>query len=158
MRFHDYPRLRSIYARPPGSDGAYDPAVLIEFLRILPEIPDVSVPVLCEIVKCILSQDPTHKNFVVDYPTSHSVDDYRSVCNRKLISLLTAFPISPVNKSSAWWQREKRIVDSNREILGINVVRCIRCARDCQIQYRQRERSGESSYCVLSFHIRFPAG
>src|ERR1044072_3975858 len=116
MRFHNNPRLRSINASPPRSLGAYDPAVLIEFLGVLPEIPDVSVPVLCEIVKCILPQDPTDKNFVEDSPPSHSVDDCRSVCNRKLISLLTAFPISPLNKSSAWWQGEKRIVNSNRGI------------------------------------------
>jgi hypothetical protein len=57
--------------------------------------------------------------------------------------------------ADTWWQREKRIVDPNREILGIDVVRCVGCAQDCQIQCRQRERSGDSSYCVLSFHIRF---
>src|SRR5262249_37822372 len=110
MRFHDNPRLRSIYPSPPRSLGAYHLAVPIEFLGVLSEIPDVSGPILCEIVKRILLQNAPHKDSVVDHPTGHSGDDYRAVCDRKHISLLTAVPISPVNKSNAWWQREKRIV------------------------------------------------
>ena len=102
MRFHDNPRLRSTHASSPRSFGAYDIAVFIEFLGVLPKIPDISVPVLCEIVKCILPQETSLKNSVVNYPTSHAVDHQGSVCNRELISLLEAFPFSSVNKSNAW--------------------------------------------------------
>ena len=124
MRFHDNPRLRSTHASSPRSFGAYHSALLIEFLGVLPKIPDISVSVLREIVKCILPQETSLKNSVVNYPTGHSVDYQGSVCNRELISLLKAFPFSSVNKSDAWWQREKRIVNCNREIRGINVTRC----------------------------------
>src|SRR4029078_3408612 len=158
MRFHDNPWLRSIHACSPRSLSAYHIAFLIKFFGVLPEIPDVAVPVLRKIVKRILLQGAANKNSVVDYPTSYSVDDYRSVCNRKHISFLVQFLAPPVNKSSARWQREKRIVDSNGEIRGINIVGHISCARDCQIQCRQRERNRESSCCVLLFHIHFPAG
>src|SRR5262249_17182533 len=89
MRLHDNPGLRSIHPSPPRSLGAYHVAFFIKFCGILPEIPDVSIPVLCEIVKSILSQDATHKNSVVDYSTNYSVDDYRSVCNSEHISFLT---------------------------------------------------------------------
>src|SRR5438128_12091870 len=152
MRFHDNPRPRSTHASSPRSFGAYHSALLIQFLCVLPKIPDISVSVLREIVKCILPQETSLKNSVVNYPTGHSADYQGSVCNRELISLLKAFPFSSVNKSDAWWQREKRIVNCNREIRGINVTRCISCARDCQIQCRQHERSCESSYYVLCFH------
>ena len=46
-----------------------------------------------------------HKDSVVDYPTGHSVDDYRYICIRKLVSFLTQFLTALVNKSNAWWQR-----------------------------------------------------
>src|SRR5262245_48288371 len=156
MGFHDNPRLRSIHACPPRSGGANHPAMLIEFLGVLSEIPDISISILCEIVERILLQHAIHKNSVVDYPTGYSVDDYRSVRNRKLISLLTQFLTTLVNKSNAWWQREKRIVDygAGSEIIRIDVIRC---SSDCEIEHRQRECSGESSYGVLSFHIHFPA-
>src|SRR5882724_80529 len=158
MRFHDNAWLRSIHACPPRPLSAYHIAVLIKFLGVLPEIPDVAVSVLRKIVKRILLQDAVHKNPVVDYTTRYSVDDYRSVCNRKHISFLAQFLAPPVNKSSARWQREKRIVDFDCEIGRIHIVGRISCARDSQIQSQQRERSSESSYCVLSFHIHFPAG
>src|SRR4030095_4215491 len=156
MRFHDNAWLRSLDASPPRPLSAYHIAVLIKSLGVLPEIPDVAVPVLRKIVKRILLQDAADKNSVVDYPTSYSVDDYRAVGNRKHISFLAQFLAPLVNKSNAWWQREKRIVDFNCEIRGINIVGHISCVCDCQIQCRQRQRSCESSYYVLLFHIRFP--
>src|SRR5262249_2949379 len=155
MRFHDNPRLRPINASPPRPLGGYHMAMPIEFLGVLSEIPDVAVAVLREIVERILLQDATHKDSVVDYPTGHSGDDYRSICNRKLISFLAQLLAPLVNKSNAWWQREKRIVDVNREIGGINVVRCISCTPDYQIQSQQHEYSCENSYHVFVFHIRF---
>src|SRR6266513_4782721 len=93
-----------------------------------------------------------HKNFVVDNSTGYSIDDYRSVCYRELISLLTRFLTALVNKSSPWLQREEWIVDVCREILGIDVVSCSSLCRDCEINCRQREPSGENCYCVLPFH------
>jgi hypothetical protein len=88
----------------------------------------------------------------VNYPTGHSINDYRSVCNRKHISLLTAFLRAFVNKDITRFQGKKRIVDYCREILGIDVVSCRSWCRDCEIQCRQREPGGENCYCVLSFH------
>src|SRR5262245_61743275 len=153
MRFHNNSRLCSIQASSPRSFGAYDVAVPVKFLCVLPEIPNVSVPILCEIVKCILLQDATQKDSVVDYPAGHSGYDYCVVRNRELISLLTAFPVSPVNKSNARRQREKRIVDCNREIPWIDFVRRVSCARDCPIQCRQHKCSRKSSCWPLLFHI-----
>ena len=40
-----------------------------------------------------------HKDSVVDYPTGHSVDDYRSICIRKLVSFLTQFLTALANKT-----------------------------------------------------------
>src|SRR5207248_2427127 len=153
MRFHNNAWLCSIHACPPTPLSAYHIAFLIKFLGVLSEIPDVALSVLRKIIERILLQDAAHKNPVVDYPTSYFVDDYRSICNGKHISFLALFLAPPVNKSSARWQGEKWIVDFNCEIGGINIVGYISCARDSQIQSQQRERSSESSYYVLSFHI-----
>jgi hypothetical protein len=70
----------------------------------------------------------------VDNSTGYSIDDYRSVCYRELISLLTPFLTALVNKSSPWLQREEWIVDVRREILGIDVVSCRSWCRDYEIQ------------------------
>jgi hypothetical protein len=68
VRFHDNPRLRSIDPGSLGSLSAYYIGGPIKFLGVLPEIPDVPVPVLGEIVKRILTQDGALKYPVVNDP------------------------------------------------------------------------------------------
>src|SRR5262245_34830125 len=145
MCFHNNPRLRSIHAGPPRSGSAYYLAILIEFLRILAEIPDVSALILCEIVKRILLQDAIHKNFVMDDPAGYSINNYRSVCNRELISELTPFLNPLIDENSARFYREKRIVDCGREIRGRRSGRGCCSSRCCGSRCRRSRGCRRSS-------------
>src|SRR5215813_12126478 len=72
-RLHDDTRQCAVDARPPGSFGADDLAVL-EFLRILAEVPDVAGLVLGEIVVRLFHHFAVDERRVVDDVAEHTID------------------------------------------------------------------------------------